>query len=66
MKTWQWIVLVLIFLFVVVPIIIFAISANTAAKIIEANPNLLTTDPNVHLDASGYASGVPPRSFIRN
>lgn len=39
MKTWQFWVIVILFIFVVVPLIAYGISVNAASKVIAANQN---------------------------
>lgn len=41
MKTWQFWVIVLLVILVVVPLIYYAITANTLAKVVKDNPQLL-------------------------
>ena len=41
MKTWQFWVIVLLVIFVVVPLIYYAITANTLGKVVAQNPQLL-------------------------
>lgn len=54
MKTWQFIVLVILVL-LIIGAIIYSVSVKAAATVIAANPN------SIHLDASGYASSAPPQ-----
>lgn len=55
MKNWQFWVIVLVVIFIVIPVIVYGISVNAATKVIASNPNI------VHLDASGYPSSAPPQ-----
>lgn len=41
MKTWQFWVVILIVVFIIVPVIIYGISVNAASKVIASNPNIV-------------------------
>lgn len=59
MKTWQFWVIVLLFIFVVIPLVVYGISVNAATKVIASN-QLSNTGAN-GIDANGYASFAPPQ-----
>lgn len=40
MKTWQFWVIILIVIFIIIPIVIYGISLNAASKIVASNPQL--------------------------
>lgn len=63
MKTWQFWVIIIMVIFVVVPLIVYGISVSAASKVVASNPNLVNNAiANLpHLDASGYASSAPPQ-----
>ncbi len=56
MRVWVFWVLLIVFLLVVVPLIIYGISVNAATKVIAANPTLASNAIQNHLDANGYSN----------
>lgn len=50
MKTWVIVALILIFIFVVVPLLYYGITAATLAQVVKDNPSLLTEScPQINL-----------------
>lgn len=52
MKTWQFWVIILIVIFIVLPIIVYGISLNAASKVIAANPGTASAVSNGILEGN--------------